>query len=72
MNRHGQIGALGWVVGTNTLNAEVTWQAVRCDGSDGLSAGFLGPNNYDNTPCHASSNTSCVDLLDAANPQWPS
>lgn len=70
MNRHGQIGALGWVVGTNTLNAEVTWQAVRCDGSDGLSDGFQGPVD-DNTQCPPSTATSFVDLVDAESPRWP-
>jgi hypothetical protein len=71
MNRHGQIAELGWVVATNSLNVEVTWEAVECDGSDGLSDGFLGPNDYDNTPCTASATTSMVDLLDAQDPKWP-
>jgi hypothetical protein len=71
MNRHGQVALLGWVVGTNSLNVEVTWEAVKCDGSDGLSDGFQGPNNYDNTPCSASAVTSMVDLVDASQPVWP-
>jgi hypothetical protein len=71
MNRHGQIKELGWVSVSNSLNVEVTWEAVKCDGSDGLSDGFLGPNDYDNTPCSASATTSMVDLDDALQPVWP-
>lgn len=65
-NVNDQLASLGWVVGSNVLNAEVTWEAISCDDAKDP---FLGPNDYQGA-CQISSEQSFDDLLDASDVNW--
>ena len=65
-NVNDQLQSLGWVSGSQSLNIEVTWEAVACDDVDDP---FLGPNDYQ-AACPESSVQSFDELSDANEVQW--